>query len=203
MTDLQEQFGQIDIYLFDQLLKGRIAPGSRVLDAGCGQGRNIHYLLRAGYEVFGNDLDPDMIQSVRGLAQSLAPHLPASNFRAEPIEAMSFPDAFVDTVICSTVLHFARDDEHFRGMLNSTWRVLRPGGLFFSRLASSIGMEQRMQKISGRRHLMPDGNERYLVDEPFLLHHTRRLGATLLDPIKTTVVQDQRCMTTWVMRKGG
>lgn len=201
MTDLEEQFGQIDIYLFDQLLKGRIAPGSRVLDAGCGQGRNIHYLLRSGYEVFGNDLDPGAIAEVRRLAESLAPQLPAANFRAEPIEAMSFPDAFADTVICSAVLHFARDDDHFRGMLNSTWRVLRPGGLFFSRLASSIGMEGRVQRINGRRHLLPDGSERYLVDEALLLHHTRRLGATLLDPLKTTMVQDQRCMTTWVMRK--
>jgi ubiquinone/menaquinone biosynthesis C-methylase UbiE len=114
---------------------------------------------------------------------------------------MSFPDGFTDAVICSTVLHFARDDNHFEAMLDGTWRVLRPGGVFFSRLASSIGMEHRMQQIDGRRCLLPDGTERYLVDEALLLEHTRRLGGTLLDPIKTTVVQDQRCMTTWVMRK--
>lgn len=201
MTDLEEQFGQIDIYLFDQLLRGRLVPGTRVLDAGCGRGRNIHYLLRTGYEVFGTDVDPESVEAVRRLARTLAPRLPAENFRVEPIEAMSFPDAFADTVICSTVLHFARDDAHFREMLDGTWRVLRPGGLFFSRLASSIGMEARMKQIDGRRCLMPDGTERYLVDEALLLEQTRRLGATLLDPIKTTVVQDQRCMTTWVMRK--
>jgi 2-polyprenyl-3-methyl-5-hydroxy-6-metoxy-1,4-benzoquinol methylase len=40
MTDLQEQFGQLDIYWFDQLLRGRIVPGMRILDAGCGFGRN-------------------------------------------------------------------------------------------------------------------------------------------------------------------
>lgn len=201
MTDLEEQFGQIDIYLFDQLLRGRLVPGTRVLDAGCGRGRNIHYLLRTGYEVFGTDVDPEALDAVRHLAKTLAPRLPAGNFRAEPIEAMSFPDGFTDTVICSTVLHFARDDNHFEAMLDGTWRVLRPGGVFFSRLASSIGMEHRMQQIDGRRCLLPDGTERYLVDEALLLEHTRRLGGTLLDPIKTTVVQDQRCMTTWVMRK--
>ena len=59
-----------------------------------------------------------------------------------------------------------------------------------------------MRSIGGRRFLLPDGTERYLVDEKMLVDLTRKLGGTLLDPLKTTVVQDQRCMTTWVMRKG-
>ena len=58
MADLLAQFGPIDIYLFDQILRGRIARGMRVLDAGCGSGRNLVYLLREGYEVFGVDADP-------------------------------------------------------------------------------------------------------------------------------------------------
>ena len=114
---------------------------------------------------------------------------------------MSFPDHAADVVLSIAVLHFASDDAHFAGMLEEMWRVLRPGGLFFCRLASSIGMETRMQPLAGRRHLLPDGSERYLVDEPLLLDWARRLGASLLDPLKTTVVQDQRCMTTWVLRK--
>ena len=61
MTELESIFGLIDIYLFDQLLKGRILPGSRVLDAGCGLGRNLIYLPREGYEVFCTDVDPDAI----------------------------------------------------------------------------------------------------------------------------------------------
>jgi SAM-dependent methyltransferase len=157
MAYREEQFGQIDIDLFDQLLKGRLVPDSRVLDAGCGRGRNIVYLLRAGCDVFGADVDAESIQAVRHLAESIAPRLPAETFRVEPIEAMSFPDAFADTVICSTVLHFARDDDHFGAMLDGTWRLLRPGGVFFSRLASSIGVEDRMQRIDGRRCLLPDG----------------------------------------------
>ncbi len=36
---LSEEFGAIDIYLFDQLLRGRIRPGMRIFDAGCGYGR--------------------------------------------------------------------------------------------------------------------------------------------------------------------
>jgi len=188
--NLPEQFGPIDIYLFDQLLKGRIAPGMRIFDAGCGSGRNLVYFLREGYEVFGVDRDPRAIAA-----------LPAGNFRVEAIEDMSFPDAFADVVISSAVLHFARDDEQFRAMLRGSWRVLKPGGLFFCRLASSIGIENQIANIAGRRFLLPDRSERYLVDEKLLGELTEELGGQMLDPLKTTVVQNQRSMTTWVVRK--
>jgi SAM-dependent methyltransferase len=198
---LQEQFGSIDIYLFDQLLKGRIQPGMKIVDAGCGSGRNLVYLLREGYEVFGVDADPQAIREVRMLASSIAPSLPADNFRVEPVESMSFPDGFADVVLSSAVLHFARDDVRFEAILRGAWRVLKPGGLLFCRLASSIGMEQQVQQLSGRRYRLPDGSERYLVNEQMLLALTAELGGRMLDPLKTTVVQNQRSMTTWVVRK--
>jgi len=201
MLTLQEQFGQIDIYLFDQLLKGRLAPGMRVVDAGCGSGRNLVYLLRQGYDVFAADASAEEVETVRTMARTLAPSLPASNFRVESVEHMTFPDAFADFVISNTVLHFAQDDAHFETMLRGTFRVLKPGGTFFCRLGSSIGMEHRVQPIHGRRCKSPDGSERYLVDEALLLAFTQRMGQ-LSDPIKTTIVQDQRAMTTWVVRKG-
>jgi len=201
MADLDLQFGQIDIYLFDQLLRGRLKPGMRVVDAGCGSGRNLIYLLQSGYEVFGVDADDEAVESVRMLAASLAPHLPGANFRAEAVEHMSFPDGFADAVISSAVLHFARDDRQFEAMVLEMWRVLKRGGLLFCRLASAIGMETRVRQTAGRRFLLPDGSERYLVDEALLLALTRRLGGALLDPLKTTIVQNQRCMTTWVVQK--
>jgi SAM-dependent methyltransferase len=201
MSDLQDQFGGIDIYLFDQLLRGRLVPGMRVLDAGCGSGRNLVYLLRSGYEVFGIDADPGSIRTVRELAARLAPQLPPENFRVESIEQASFPEHFADVVLSSAVLHFARDDRQFDAMLRGTWRVLRPDGLLFCRLASSIGMEQQVKPIAGRRHRLPDGTERYLVDEALLMSLTGELGGELMDPLKTTVVQNQRSMTTWIVRK--
>jgi tellurite methyltransferase len=201
MNTLRSLFGQIDIYLFDQLLRGRIAPGMRIFDAGCGSGRNLVYLLREGYEIFAVDRDPHAIAAVRGLAASLAPRLPAANFRDEPIETCSFPDACAEVVIASAVLHFALDDDRFNAMLRGAWRLLAPGGLFFCRLASSIGIEAQVQRIAGRRFLLPDGSERYLVDEPLLLQLSAERNARLLDPLKTTVVQNQRSMTTWVLGK--
>lgn len=201
--ELDQHFGAIDIYLFDQLLRGRITRRDRIFDAGCGFGRNLVYLMREGYDVSGVDGDPDTIREVRAMAAALAPSLAPDRFRAEPVQAHSFPDAFATVVISSAVLHFAKDDETFDAMLNGSWRVLAPGGMWFCRLASSIGMATAVRRVgeSSRRHRLPDGTERYLVDEAFLMDRTHALGGRLLDPLKTTVVQDQRAMTTWVVRK--
>jgi len=197
MPTLQEQFGGIDIYLFDQLLRGNISKGMTIFDAGCGTGRNIVYLLREGYEVFGVDPDRRAIDAVR----RLAPHLPADNFRVESLEAHSFPDHFADVVIINSVLHFARDEDHFHAMLRGCWRTLKPGGLFFCRLASTIGAERLVRHLRDHRYAMADGSEWYLVNVAMLMQMTIDLGAELVDPIKTTVVQNLRSMTTWVLRK--
>jgi len=201
MHDIESQFGGLDIYLFDQLVRGRIAAGMTVLDAGCGRGRNIAYLLSAGYQVFAVDQNRDAIETVAELAAELAPRLPADNFRVAPVEALPLDDQSMDVVISSAVLHFATDEEHLWAMLQEMMRVLKPGGLLFARLASTIGMEGRFRALGNGRYQQPDGDERFLVDEPFLLAATERLGGELIDPLKTTVVQDMRCMTTWVVRK--
>ena len=199
--NLQEWFGAIDIYLFDQLLKGRIVPGMRVLDAGCGSGRNLVYLLRSGFEVFGVDESIAAIAETRRLAAALAPHLPQSNFRIEPVERMSFTDADFDVVLSSAVLHFAKSEVEWMSMVKEMWRVLKPGGIFFARLASSIGIEDQVRPIANRRYHLPDGSQRFLVDEAMLLSVTTALGGEFIEPIKTTVVQNMRAMTTWCLRK--
>lgn len=201
MTDLQALFGQIDIYLFDQILRRRVPAGTRIFDAGCGSGRNLVYLLREGYDVYAVDADRFAVDAVRSMAERLAPHLPAGNFRVEPVERTSFPDRCVDFVISSAVMHFARDDDHFEAMLRECWRLLDGGGVFFCRLASSIAIESRVRPVGSGRFVLPDGSERYLVTEARLMELTSQLGGELLDPLKTTVVQNQRSMTTWVMRK--
>ncbi|MGA2218897.1 MAG: class I SAM-dependent methyltransferase, partial [Terracidiphilus sp.] len=183
---VQEQFGQIDIYIFDQILRGNIAPGMRVLDAGCGYGRNLVHLLREGCEVFAIDEDPKGVDHVRQLSASLETKLPAENFRVGSIERMPFADEFADVVLCNAVLHFARDDKHFLAMLEELWRVLKPGGMLFCRLGSRIGMD--FKRIQGNVFLIPDGSKWFLVDEEMLLSLTREMNAVLVDPLKTTIV---------------
>ena len=203
MSELATEFGPIDIYLFDQLLRGRVRPGQTILDAGCGGGRNLVYFLRQGYDVYAADRDPEAVAGVVELARKLAPELPESRFRAESMEALSFPSESVDIVVCNAVLHFAEDENQFGAMMRGSWNCLRRGGIYFARLASDIGIESRVRKRHGRWHTLPDGSDRFLVDEAFLLDWTQRLGGELVDPIKTTVVQGLRSMTTWVLRKSG
>ncbi len=198
-VNLQQQFGQIDIYVFDQILRGNITADMRILDAGCGYGRNLVYLMQQGAEIFALDASPDCVDHVRQLSRSLQTGLPGENFQIAGIEEMPIPDAFADVVLCSSVLHFARNDAHFRAMLDELWRVLRPGGLLFIRLGSRIGMD--FEPLGGNLYRTGDGSAWYLVDEATLMALTAQLHATLVDPLKTTIVQNHRCMTTWVLRK--
>jgi SAM-dependent methyltransferase len=197
---LRSQFGDIDIYLFDQLLRGRLDARARVLDAGCGDGRNLIYLLQAGVACYGVDEDATAIDVIRQTALRLAPHLPAGNFTVASLDSLPFADASMDAVLASAVLHFARDEEHWTRMVQEMWRVLAPNGLLFARLASNIGLESVVGP-AGRVVRLPDGSNRFVVDEAMLLGWTERLGGRLADPIKTTNVQQQRCMTTWCLIK--
>ena len=183
MSLLTEQFGDIDIYLFDQLLRGRIRPGMRILDAGCGGGRNAFYFRREGYDVWG----VDEIQALTDWEQ----------FRVAKVENMPFQSAYFDVVLSSAVLHFAESIANFDAMLHEMWRVLKPGGILFCRLASTIGMPN----LAVGRTVLPDGSERFLVNAAMLLDRTAALGGELADPLKTTIVHEMRCMTTWVVRK--
>jgi SAM-dependent methyltransferase len=201
-AELSGLFGDIDIYLFDQFARGRFDDRRRVLDVGCGDGRNLHYPLARGYECFGIDRDPRAVQAVTARAHHLAPAAPADRFRVAEADALPWGGGVFDAVICSAVLHFAADETHFGCMVTDMWRVLAPDGLLFARLASNIGLEREVGEVGGRRVRLPDGSERFVVDEAMLLRWTARLGGRLADPIKTTNVQGQRCMTTWCVLKG-
>jgi SAM-dependent methyltransferase len=200
-TCLHDWFGSIDIYLFDQLLKERLLPGMRLLDAGCGSGRNLNWFLRNGFDICGVDESPEAVAHTKALAASLAPGLPANNFRTEPVDQMSFADEDFDAVVSSAVLHFARDENHWRAMVDEMWRVLKPGGIFFARLASTIGIEDQVRQIEGRRYHLPDGSTRFLVDEQMLLATTEELRGQWLEPLKTVLVQNLRSMSNWILVK--
>ncbi|HEX4684528.1 MAG TPA: class I SAM-dependent methyltransferase [Gemmatimonadaceae bacterium] len=197
---LRAEFGDIDIYLFDLLLHGRITRGMRILDAGCGGGRNLVYLMRRGFDVWAIDKEPDAVDQVRRMAARIAPRLPADRFRVESVDAMSRESSSMDCIISSAVLHFARDDAHWNAMVDEMWRVLAPGGILFARLATTVG-QPKLRSLGGGRYVMPDGDTRYLVDHERLLAKTRDLGGSLVDSLKSSVVHDRRSMGTWVLRK--
>ena len=204
MTDLRDVLdwlGRIDIYVLDQVMRGRLVPPMRVLDAGCGDGRNLLLFARAGFDVAATDASPDAIAQVRSAVAAIGVSLAADRWWVGPIEALELPAASFDAVLCNAVLHFARNRAHFDAMVAALFRVLAPGGVFFARLATTITLEGRTTPLGDGRHRLPDGAERFLVVARDLHDLTERHQGDLLDPIKTTNVADQRAMTTWVVRK--
>lgn len=197
---LTQLLGNIDIYLLDQILKGRLLPHMRVLDAGCGSGRNSSYLLKSGFEVFGID---QSTEAIAYLQQKLPPELSqaSENFQLGVIEKMPYPQAHFDWVICNAVLHFAKNPTHFEAMVSEMLRVLKPTGILFARLASDIGIQHLIQPLQNGWYHLPDGSDRFLVNELQLIEITQKLEAHFIEPIKTTNVQNLRAMTTWVIQK--
>ena len=185
-----------DIYLIDQILKGRFGHTKRVLDVGCGTGRNLPYFLHGDFEVFGIDSDEKQINELIHNKQ-----VNRANFKVARADNIPFNNLEFDLIICNAVLHFANDKEHFERMLQSMWNRLEQGGILFMRLASNIGIEPLIEPMGNGKYALPDGTIRYLVDQNELLKYTENMNAELVEKIKTTNVQDMRCMTTWVLKK--
>lgn len=196
MGQLQQLVGQTDIYLLDQIMKGRYLPGERILDAGCGGGRNLSWFLAEGFRVYGTDSSAAAIEALRtGLG------LPGKRWRVEAVEALSFPDRYFDHVISSAVLHFAADTDHFFAMMGQMVRVLRPGGSLFVRMASDIGIEQGVVPAGSGVYLLPDGSTRFLLTRALLQQVLTQYPVALLEPFKTVNVADLRSMATLVLAK--
>ena len=199
--DVRDAFGNIDIYLFDQILKGRFSRGMKILDAGCGGGRNLVWFLRNGFDVYGVDQNESAIIDLRSFAKYISPESSGDNFRVSAVESMPFPENHFDLVISSAVLHFAESEKHFDEMFLEMWRVLKPNGILFARLASSIGIETLVEPRGNGRFQLPDGSERFLVSEQKLVELSGLIGAEWLEYLKTTNVQNLRCMSTIVWQK--
>lgn len=200
MPSLYDQFGSIDIYLFDQLLKGNILPNHKILDAGCGCGRNATYFIKNNYDICGIDNNPEALQQLKQSLPASAGNMSAQ-FIEGTIEKLPYAADSFDWVICNAVLHFAQNQTHFEAMLLGLWNVLKPGGRLFIRLASSIGIESKLKVIEAGRYWLPDGSIRFLVNYPMLGYYSNFLEAQLFEPIKTINVQELRCMTTWCLQK--
>jgi ubiquinone/menaquinone biosynthesis C-methylase UbiE len=104
-----------------------IEPGDSVLDVGCGTGEvTIQDKIRAGQEghAYGIDPAPEMIALARSKAERKGMEI---DFRVGVIESLPFPDASVDVVTSSLMMHHLPDDLKVRG-LAEIYRVLKPGG---------------------------------------------------------------------------
>jgi tellurite methyltransferase len=188
-----------DIYLIDQILKGRYNNGGKLLDAGCGGGRNISWFaVQPNFDVYAIDNNPDAITQIL----QLYPSLKREQVICSAVESLPFANKFFDHVICSTVLHFAGSKENFLQMFSELIRVLKPAGSLFIRMASDIGIENKILPLGDGRFSLPDGTDRFLLTKPLIEELLNGFSITLAEPVKTTNVQDIRCMTTLVLVAG-
>lgn len=201
LDQLKTVFGDIDIYLFDQLLKGRIQESMSILDAGCGNGRNSTYLMKAGVDVYGVDTSDKAVQQIRELAAQISPDNPQQHFAVADLASLPYESGMFDVVICSAVLHFSKDEAHFRRMVQELWRVTKYGGMVFCRFSTTIGLEDKLHKIREQKYQMSHGPVWFLADDDMLLSLEKELKAVRLEPLKTVLVEQERTMTTWVLRK--
>ncbi len=197
MVPLSQHTGNTDIYLIDQIIKGRYTPSDIILDAGAGSGRNLYWFVQQGFSVFGTDRSPEAMEWLK----ENYPDLPGDRFQLAPVESLPFPDGHFHHVICSAVLHFADHQAHFEEMFAELLRVLKPGGSLFIRTATDVGLENQMVPVGNDRFLMPDGSERFLLTRPVLDKLVARHHLVWLEPFKTVLVDQLRSMAVVVLGK--
>ena len=196
VQSIKNTLGNIDIYLLDQLLKERYSTNDKLLDAGCGYGRNMHWFYENNYTIYGLDRDAKCIDHVHHLYPNIKENLLVST-----VDHMPYDDCFFDHVISSAVLHFAESTAHFEAMFSELLRVLKVGGSLFIRMTSNIGIENSVTKISDGVYTIPDGTTRFLITKKHLSKLMKTHHLSFLEPLKTVNVNDKRCMTTLVLKK--
>lgn len=201
INELNRLLGNVDIYLLDQILKGRFPKGTRILDAGCGEGRNAVYFIQKGYQIFGIDPNETAIQYCRFLSRSLNPNFDIHRFQVGRLEEIPFHAEAFDSVICSAVLHFADSVDNFWEMIHEIHRVLKPGGLFWFRMTTAFGgILDQSQDLGNGKYGLPDGSERFLF-LPEYVDKLEKTGFKVLKPLKTVLIPGQREMGVFVLER--
>ncbi len=200
VQELNKELGNIDIYLLDQILKGRYSKVDKILDAGCGEGRNLVYFLNNGFDVHGIDKNERAIEMLQFVARSKKVDLDSNTFRVGGLENIPFNSNTFNHVICNAVLHFAESKTHFEQMFSELIRVLQPEGSMFIRMTSNIGIEKQAEAIGDGKYNIPDGSTRFLLTKELLNYTIKKYQLTFFEPLKTVNVNDERCMTTLFLK---
>jgi len=194
-TEINNHFGDIDLFLMDAILKGQIPENGSVLDVGCGEGRNGIYFMRNGYEYLGVDTDDSKLKLLEYLASSLSNvH---AKFRESSIQNFTIESQF-DIALCLRVFHFARDEKDFIDMWRSTVDKLKSGGIIFVSMDSAI--ENTLAKsLPDGLHEFPDGKVRFCLRED--LYAQIRKGFEEIEPLRTVVHHEKRAQSFFLLRK--
>jgi tellurite methyltransferase len=200
-NNMLSEIGKTDVYLLDQIMRGRIHPKMRLLDAGCGWGRNSEYFIKNDFEIYGVDRSEEAIMNLKSHLSEWKASYPKERFSVADLNEIPFPNNHFDFIICSAVLHFCESRAHFIALFEEMIRVLKPSGIFWFRMTTKHTIEHIAKHLYDDIYVLPDGSTRYLLDRNILHDLMKKHELTFLDPFKTVNVSDIRTMATVVLKK--
>ncbi|SEL10045.1 Ubiquinone/menaquinone biosynthesis C-methylase UbiE [Aquimarina amphilecti] len=196
IQNLRSRLGNIDIYLLDQILKDRYSQNDKILDAGCGSGRNIHWFYENKFDIYAVDREIEQIAFIKSIYPNWS-----DKFSVSSLDKLKYENDFFDHIICSAVLHFASSTDHFNSMFSELIRVLKPSGTLFIRMTSDIGVKDKISHIHQGVYRLGDESDRFLLTQELLSSIMQNHGLSFLEPLKSTNVHDLRSMSTLVLQK--
>jgi ubiquinone/menaquinone biosynthesis C-methylase UbiE len=129
--------------LLDKFLKMIKIKNPKLLDIGCGDGRDTAYLLEQGADVIGIDLSGSMLEEAKKNVLN-------GNFIKMDMRRLEFPDGQFDGVWASGCVYHVTKDE-FKKVLREIHRVLKRNGVFsFNfKLGEGEGLEENPKSYAG------------------------------------------------------
>jgi SAM-dependent methyltransferase len=134
---IQNLVGYADMHVLEQFMKGLFRVGSTLLDAGCGEGRNLHLFVDSGVRYFGLDTDRRALKMARTYLRSTDSTFDDELLQRGRLSNNHFPDACFDAVLLISVLHHCADIQEFRQELTGLKRILKPGGTVIIKMNTS------------------------------------------------------------------
>jgi 2-polyprenyl-3-methyl-5-hydroxy-6-metoxy-1,4-benzoquinol methylase len=198
---LNNELGNADLILIDQILKDRFSDQMRILDAGCGEGRNMIYFVKNGYNIYGIDQDEEAVNMAKIVCASANRSYIMENIQAFPIEENPFPDLFFDAVICINVLHSVSGHDEFFDLFDHLLRLLNNGGFLFLSMESDIGLSNRSLKKSINEEIRTLASHNFYFSSE--LRHEILANDQLMEiePSKTIVIGDIKSYTYLFLKK--
>jgi ubiquinone/menaquinone biosynthesis C-methylase UbiE len=127
---------------------GAFRPAARLIDIGCGAGRNAVPLARAGWRVVGTDLSSAMLATAasRVEAEALSNRM---DLVLAAMESLPFAANTFDFVVAHGIWNLARSERQFRSAVREAARVARPGALLFLFTFSRHTLATNAAPVSG------------------------------------------------------
>jgi ubiquinone/menaquinone biosynthesis C-methylase UbiE len=125
-----------------------LEPGDKVLDLGCGSGRDAEYLSRAGLQVVGVDLS-------EGLIAEAKKRRPELTFQVMNMENLNFPQESFDGIWSKlAILHVER--ANLPSAISAAYKLLKPNGILY--LETKAGTGEGYEPVS-----FSSNEERYFI----------------------------------------